>query len=51
MISSSRYGRQVKYLLKKYWQQWKTWCFFENNRIVPSNEEVSNVNMELEELA
>jgi hypothetical protein len=49
MISSSRYRRQVKYvLLKKYWRQWKNCCCIKENQIHPDNNRVSQSNIELE---
>ncbi len=49
MISSSRYRRQVKYvLLKKCWRQWKNCCCIKENQIHPNNTRVSQSNIELE---
>ncbi|CAF4601627.1 unnamed protein product [Rotaria sp. Silwood1] len=48
-ISSSRYRRQIKYVLvKKCWQRWKSWCCFHNNRIQPENAISLGSNFELD---
>ncbi|CAF1378838.1 unnamed protein product [Adineta steineri] len=51
IIFSSRFRRQVKLVLvKKYWQRWKYWCCFINNRIEPDNNiETPNSQMESDE--
>ena len=50
MISSSRFRRQVKYvLIKKCWQRWQCWCCSNNNEIAPENVDSLGVNIELEE--
>ena len=47
--SSSRYRRQVKYvLMKKCWRQLKKWCCLIENRIRPKNSVFSYQNIELE---
>ncbi len=50
MITSSRFRRQVKFVLvKKCWQRWKHWCCFNNNQIGPANPESEGPDMEPEE--
>ncbi|CAF0942765.1 unnamed protein product [Adineta steineri] len=51
LIFSSRFRRQVKFVLvKKCWQQWKYCCCCINNRIEPENNiEAHNIQMESEE--
>jgi hypothetical protein len=50
MMSSSRFHRQVKFVLVKMcWAQWKHWRCFENNQIAPGNAEPDDTQMELEE--
>ncbi|CAF0953713.1 unnamed protein product [Adineta steineri] len=45
-ISSSRYRRQVKYVLKKkYWRQIINWCCHNENQIQPENTLVSDENI------
>ncbi|CAF1187983.1 unnamed protein product [Adineta steineri] len=51
MISSSRFRRQVKYVIfKKLWPRCKQGCCLKNNEVVPENfEESGNHNIELED--
>ncbi|CAF1034596.1 unnamed protein product [Adineta steineri] len=51
IIFSSRFRRQVKLVLvRKYWQRWKYWCCYINNRIESDNNiERPNSQMESEE--
>ncbi|CAF0909530.1 unnamed protein product [Adineta steineri] len=51
IIFSSRFRRQVKFVLvKKCWEQWKSWCCRINNRVKPDNNiEPRNSQMEYEE--
>ncbi|CAF1092636.1 unnamed protein product [Adineta steineri] len=49
LISSSRYRRQVKYVLKKkYWRPMKTWLCCRKNQIHPDNTILSDNGIELE---
>jgi hypothetical protein len=52
MISSARFRRQVKLVLrKKCWQRWKNSCCYRNNPIGSGNaEEPVNSIMEVEEI-
>ncbi|CAF1527952.1 unnamed protein product [Adineta steineri] len=48
LILSSRFRRQVKFLLvKKYWQRLKYLCHLSNNQINPENAEAFGADMEL----
>ncbi|CAF1208884.1 unnamed protein product [Adineta steineri] len=48
LILSSRFRRQVKFLLvKKYWQRFKYMCQLNNNQINPENAEAFGADMEL----
>jgi hypothetical protein len=50
VISSSRFRHQVKIVLvKKIWQEWKSWCFFAHNEITGENAQSHDANIELEE--
>ncbi|CAF4186206.1 unnamed protein product [Adineta steineri] len=51
MISSSRFRRQVKYVIfKKLWPRCKQGCCLKNNEVVPENfEESGNHDIELED--
>ncbi|CAF0819729.1 unnamed protein product [Adineta steineri] len=50
IISSSRFRRQVKYVLvKKCWKRCMQWHYLTNNQVAPQNVESFSANMEVEE--
>jgi hypothetical protein len=49
MVSSSRYCRQVKYVLvKKFRQRWRFWCCISGNQVRPENVMSINSNNDIE---